>query len=197
MDRPRANTNSQDSPRPRLGRSHHLPPLYCSLCLATRPSPKCHFVLGLPSWIPKFSKLGLLQLWRPIILCVNLRLKWGLKQNCSLHWNLSNNMWHATCTQGNQGDSWLLVVGSQISNLTLGFSFGHNLCFKCSNGSCKPILNIYVLRAFQRYKELFNPISFNPCNRPLKIWKFIGTPTPKVGVHMGEWGSFPHTFLHS
>jgi hypothetical protein len=26
MDEPRANTNSQDSPRPRVGGSHHLPP---------------------------------------------------------------------------------------------------------------------------------------------------------------------------
>ncbi len=53
-------------------------------------------------------------------------------------------MWHATCTQGNQGDSQLLIVESQIDNLTPSLSFGHNLCFKCPNGSCKPILDIYV-----------------------------------------------------
>jgi hypothetical protein len=29
-------------------------------------------------------------------------------------------MSHATWTRGNQGDSWLLMVGSQIANLTPG-----------------------------------------------------------------------------
>jgi len=42
-----------------------------------------------------------------------------------------------------------LVVGSQIGNLILDLSFGHNFCFKCPNGLCKPILEIYVPRAFQ------------------------------------------------
>jgi hypothetical protein len=28
-------------------------------------------------------------------------------------------------------------------------------------------------------------MSFDPCNRPLKIWKSIGTLIPKVGVHLG------------
>jgi hypothetical protein len=37
----------------------------------------------------------------------------------------------------------------QIDNLTLELSFGHNLCFKCPNGSCESILDFYVLRAFQ------------------------------------------------
>jgi hypothetical protein len=82
-------------------------------------------------------------------------------------------------------DSRLLVVGSQIANLTPGPSFGHNLCFRCSNGSCEPILDIYVPRAFQRYKELFNPLGFDPCNFFLKIWESIGTPTPKVGAPLG------------
>jgi len=65
------------------------------------------------------------------------------------------------------------------------------LCFKYSNGSCKSILNIYVLRYFQWYKELFNSMSFDPCNRPLKIWESIGTPTPKVRAHLGVWGFIP------
>ncbi len=99
--------------------------------------------------------------------------------------------------QGNHGDSWFLVVGSQIGNLPPDPSFDHNLCFKCLNESCKPILNIYVPRAFQQYKDFFNPMSLDPCNCPLKIWKSIGTPTPKMGAHLGVWDSFPHTFLHS
>jgi hypothetical protein len=55
--------------------------------------------------VPKFPKLRFLQLWRPIILFSNLWLKWGLKQSCSHHQKLFNNMWHVTCTWGNHGDS--------------------------------------------------------------------------------------------
>jgi len=47
-----------------------------------------------------------------------------------------------------RGDSQLLVVGSQIDNLILDLSFGHNLCFECPNGSCDPILDIYIPRVF-------------------------------------------------
>jgi hypothetical protein len=39
--------------------------------------------------------------------------------------------------------------GKFLGNLTIGPSFGHNLCFKYSNGSCKPTLDIYILRTFQ------------------------------------------------
>jgi hypothetical protein len=38
---------------------------------------------------------------------------------------------------------------------------------------------------------------FYPWNFPLKIRESIETPIPKVGVHLGVWDSFPHTFLHS
>ncbi len=92
----------------------------------------------------KFSKLRLPQLWRPITLFINLRLRWGLKQSCSLHWELSKGMWHATYTQGNRGDSLFLMVRNQIGTSTPSLSFGHNLCFKYPNGSCEPILDIYV-----------------------------------------------------
>jgi hypothetical protein len=97
-----------------------------------------------------------------ITLCEDLRLRWGLNQSCSPHWELSNDMWHATCTQGNQCDAWLLMVGIQIVNLTPSPSFGHNLCFECPNGSCKFILDIYFPRVFQWYKKLFDPMGFDP-----------------------------------
>jgi hypothetical protein len=100
-------------------------------------------------------------------------------------------MLHATYTQGNWGESQLLVVGSQIVNLTPDLSFGHNLCLKCPNGSCEPILDSYIPRSFQWYKKLFNPMGFDLCNRSLKIWESIGTPTPKVGTHLGVWGFIP------
>jgi hypothetical protein len=71
-------------------------------------------------------------------------------------------MWHATCTHIFQGDSQLLMVRSQIVTLIPSLSFGHNLYFKYSNMSCKPILDIYVSRPFQWYKEFFNPMNFDP-----------------------------------
>ncbi len=71
--------------------------------------------------------------------------------------------------------------------LTLDLSFGHNLCFRCPNGSCDPTLDIYVLRSFQWYKELLNPMGFDPCNRSLKIQDFTETPTPKMRPHLGVW----------
>jgi len=79
---------------------------------------------------------------------VDLRWRWGLNQSYSSHRELFNNMWHTTYTQGNWGNSWLLVVGSQTVNLIPSLSFGRNLCFKCPNGWCKPILDIYILKSF-------------------------------------------------
>jgi hypothetical protein len=140
---------------------------------------------------PKILKLGFSRLWRPLILFADLRLRWGLKHSCSLCWELSNNMWCAICTQVNWRDSPLLAIDNQIDNLTSGPSFDHKLCFKYPNGSCKPILNICASRAFQWYKELFNPMNFDSCNCFLKIWESIGTPTPKVKAHLGVWGFIP------
>jgi hypothetical protein len=71
--------------------------------------------------------------------------------------------------QGYHGDSWLLMIGSQIANLNPNPSFGHNLRFKNPHGSCKPILDIHVPRSFQWYKKILNPMSFDPCNR--LIWE--------------------------
>jgi hypothetical protein len=75
-----------------------------------------------------------------------------LKQSHTPHQELSNGMSHATFTQGNWGDSQLLMVENQIVNLIIGLSFAHNLCLKCPNGLCKPTLNIYV-------QELSNDIT--------------------------------------
>jgi hypothetical protein len=139
----------------------------------------------------KLPKLKVPRLWNPITLQADLRLKCGLKQSCSSRRDLSNGMWHATCTQGKRGDFWLLMVGSQTSNLTLSLSFGHNLCFKCPNEQCELILDIYISRAFQWYKKRHKPLSFDPCNRSLKFRKSIGTPSPKVGIALGVWGFTP------
>ncbi len=144
--------------------------------------------------VPKLLRLGLLRLWGVIILRTYLWLRWGLKQSCSPHGELSNDMLHAICTHGNRVDSQLWVVGSQIVNLTPDLSFGHNLCFRCPNGRCEPILDIYVPRAFHWYTELFKPLNFDPCNHPLKIQESTGTWTPKVEF---PWGVKVHSLIPS
>jgi hypothetical protein len=40
-------------------------------------------------------------------------------------------------------------------------------------------------------------MNFDLCNCPLKIRESIETQTPKVGAHLGMWGLFPHTTVHS
>jgi hypothetical protein len=82
--------------------------------------------------------------------------------------------------------SRLLVVGSQIANLTPGFSFGHKLCFRCSNGQCEPILDIYASIDFQWYKELFKERSFDPCNCVLKIWESFRNSNSQHGNSLGS-----------
>jgi hypothetical protein len=61
---------------------------------------------------------------------------------------LSNDMLHAAYTRRNRVDSRLLVFESQTTSLTLDRSLDLHLCFKCQNGQCKPILDIYVSIAF-------------------------------------------------
>jgi hypothetical protein len=138
MDEPQVNMDSQDSSRPGLGGNHHLP-LYSILCAWPR-NQHPNVILSQDSQVGvlKFPQLWFLQLWRPITLCANLRLKWGMKQNCSSRQEISNSMSHTTCTQGNQGDSQLLVVGSQIVNLTPDLSFDYNLCVKFQMGHTSP-----------------------------------------------------------
>ncbi len=86
--------------------------------------------------------------------------------------------------QGNWVDSRLLVVGSQITNLTPDLFFGHNLCFRCPNGSCELILEP-KFKIFPMTSELLKPLSFDPYNHPLKIRESTGTPSPKVKVALG------------
>ncbi len=127
---PWANMDSQDSPWPGLGGSHHLP--HCNIICAWPWDKHPNVILSQNSQlgVPKFPTLGLLRLWKPITLCANLRLRWGLKQSYNPRRDLFNTMWHVTYTQRNQGGSWLLVVWP---------FFWPYLCFKCSNGSCKPV----------------------------------------------------------
>jgi len=146
MDKPRANTDSQYSPRPKLGGNHHLPPysIHCAWPWDQHPN----VILSQDSQVKvlKFPQLGPPQLWGLITLCADLQLRWGLKKSCSPSQGISNSMLHTTFTQGNWGNSWLLMVESQIGNLTFGSSFGYNLCLKCPNGSYEPFKHLHFKR---------------------------------------------------
>jgi hypothetical protein len=182
--------DSQDSPQPGLRGSDHLPP-YSILCASLRgPHPNGLFVLGSLGT----AKVGLPQLYKAITSCLDLWLGWGLKQSCSFHWDLSNGVSHSIYTHGSRVDFRLFVVESQIANLTPDLSFCHNLCCKCPNGSCEPILDIYASITFQWYKELFNARCFDLCNRSLKVWESTGTPTPKGELTWECESSFSHSY---
>jgi hypothetical protein len=153
------NSDTQDSPRPRLGGRHHLL-AYSILCSSPRgPHPNGFFSRDSHLGVSKFPHLGFPRLWGRITSCANLWLQWNLKQSCSPRQELFDKMLQVAYTQGNRVDSWLLVVRSQIVNLIPDPSFVHNLCFRCPNKQCEPILYIYVSIAFQWYKKLFDSMS--------------------------------------
>jgi hypothetical protein len=116
--------------------------------------------------VPKSRPAGLSGLWSLITLRADLGSKCGLKQSCSSHQEFSNGMSHVVCSQVFRVDSRLLVVRSQNwqtpGSSTPGPSFGHNLCFRCPNEQCEPILDIYASRAFHWYKERHKPLRFDP-----------------------------------
>jgi hypothetical protein len=97
--------------------------------------------------------------------------------------------------QINPGDSQLLVVRSQISSLILDLSFGHNLCFKYPNGSCKPT------STFQKLSNGVRKSSIQWVLTPtITLWKFrspLGLEFPKWELTWECEGSFLHTLLHS
>jgi hypothetical protein len=138
---------------------------------------------------------GLPGLWSPITLRADLGSKCGLKQSCRSRRELSNDMSHVLCSQVFRVDFRLLVVGSQNwqtpGSSTPGPSFGHNLCFRCPNEQCEPILDIYASRAFHWYKERHKPLRFDPSNWSLKFWESTGTPSPNLGVALGVWRLTP------
>jgi hypothetical protein len=168
-------------------------PIYYTMCLSTRPTSNDILSRDSQMGVSKLPKLGLSWFWGPITLFADLWLRWGLRQSCSPCWELCNSMSHDTCTQRNRVDSQHLVVRSQIANLIPNHSFGHNLCFRCPNKSFDTILDIYISRDFQWYKELPNPMGFNPCNHFLKIQESIRT---QMGAHLGVW-MFILTLSHS
>ena len=148
-DKPRANSDSQDTPRPGLGRCHHHTP-YSILCVRPREwHPNGFLSRDSQSEVSKLSWVGVLGLWDFVAPRPDLRSGRGLNQTCSPRRELSNAMSHSRSARREQVDSRLLVVGSQTTSLTPGPSFAHNLGCKRPNGSCEAILDIYTSRPFQ------------------------------------------------
>jgi len=126
------------------------------------------------------------------VTCPELGLGWALNQSCSSCRELSNAMSHSLRRRREEVDSRLLMVGSQIGNLTPGPSFAHNLGCKCPNGQCKAILDIYALRAFHWYKER---------TKVKRIWplksssEFSGVLEDSIFPFLGVWVAFSHLAL--
>jgi hypothetical protein len=81
-----------DSPRPRLGGSHHLPP-YSILCNSVRRlHPNGSFSQDSQSGVPKLSRFRLPGLWVFITSRPKLGLGQGLNQSCSSCQELSNDV---------------------------------------------------------------------------------------------------------
>jgi len=151
--------------------------------------------------VPKSRNFGLPRLWGLITFGADLKLSCCLKKSCRSRRDLSNSMSHVFYSQVFRVDSWLLVVGSQnwrtFRSSTPGPSFGHNLCFRCPNEQCDPILDIYISRAFHWYKERTKPLSFDPSKRSLKFPEsFWDSNSHQLPTWEFTWeceGSFPHT----
>jgi hypothetical protein len=151
--------------------------------------------------VPKSCQLGLPRLWSPITFRAHFGLRCGLKQSCSSCRKLFNGMSHALYSQVNRVDARLFLIQSQIGNLIPGISFGHNLCLRCLNEQCEPILDIYIPRAFQSYKERHEPLSFDPLKLLFEVLKVHWDSISQSGSCLGSVRvhSFIvlHTFLHS
>jgi hypothetical protein len=139
----------------------------------------------------KLSRFGPSKLWEFITPCSDLWSGWGFKKTCSFPWELSNYMSHSTCTHQGQVNCRILVVGSQIVNLIPNLFFIHKLCYKCLNGTCEAIFDIYTSRPFQQYKKHFKTRCFDPCNQTLSFWE--SRRTPKVPI-LRVWMSSSHSF---
>jgi hypothetical protein len=122
-----------------------------------------------------------LRLWGHITSYADLRSWWGLKQSCILRRELFNGVSHSTCAHRGWVNSWFLVLGNQIVSLTPNLSFCHNLCYRCPNGSCKPIFDIYTCITFQYIKNVSMQSVLTP---EIELWSFRspgGLPSPHFG----------------
>jgi hypothetical protein len=180
---------TQDSPRPGLGGSHHLPPYSILYSSPPRLHPNGSFSRDSQVGVPKLSRVGVSGLWTVIAPHPKLGSGQALNQSCNTRRELSNAMLHSLRRRRKKVDSWLLVVGSQTGNLTPGPSFAHNLGCRCPNGQCKAILDIYASRAFHWYKERTKVRRFDPLKSSSE---FSGVREDSIFPLLGVWVAFSH-----
>ncbi len=142
------------------------------------------FVPGLPSpkTVSKLSRFRLSKLWQLITPCSDLQSGWGMKKTCNSPSELSNGVLHSACTHRGRVDSRLLVVGSQIVNLTPGLSFAHNLCCICPNGPCKAFLTSTLQDLSNGIKNTSRRGVLTPA---IKLWT-LGNPRGLPSPHFGS-----------
>ncbi len=103
MDESWAYTNSQDSPRLKLGVSHHLPP-YNILCAYPRGYTQMSFCFGSPNLGIQRENLKIPEIETSVTLVAHnvfvQTFDWGevSSKNYNPRWEISNIMLHVTCT---------------------------------------------------------------------------------------------------
>jgi hypothetical protein len=91
---------------------------------------------------PETVLVGVLGLWDLITPDCRVRSRRGLNQSCSSPRDLFNAVLHSRIGCREEVDSRLLVIRSQIANLTPDLSFAHNLGCKCPKDQYQAILDI-------------------------------------------------------
>jgi hypothetical protein len=113
QDKPRTTSDSQDSPWPGLGGSHHLPPYSILYTSPRRPHPNSFLSQDSQREVLKLLRLELLPLCGVITSCSDLRSRQGLRQICNSCQDLSNGVSHVTCMHRIQINSRHFVIESQ------------------------------------------------------------------------------------
>jgi hypothetical protein len=167
------------------------------MCLPIRSKPKCHFVprpsIGSPE-IP--TTRNLMTFGAHNFAC---RPPIEMRSEEKLYPLSRSFQRYVACHLNERKSGWFLTFSGRESNYQFDFgpAFGYHLCVKCPNGSCEPILDIYVPRSFQWYKKILHPMGFDLV---VVLWKFESPPRRQFTKWDLIWeceGSFPHTLLHS
>ncbi len=138
---------------------------------------------------PEIVPIRVSGLWELITPDYEVWSRQGLNQTCIPCRDLSKDVSHSQFEGREEVDSRLLVVGSQTGSLTPGPSFAHNLGWRCPNGQCEAIFDIYASRTFQWHQEHPNARCFGSCCRALNIRESRRTPNPQLWKC---WDSPPH-----
>ncbi len=131
-----------------FGRRHHSPP-YSILCASLRGRhPNVTFPWDSQVGVPKLRLLLSQNFGHSYIFEIKFVLRMRNKYFIAFKKDLSKGVQHALIgphlTLAFKG----FVVGSQIPNLTLAFSFDHNSCKSGLNEQCEGTLSIYFSRPF-------------------------------------------------